>query len=135
MKSEFDQCIEPYMTGCLEVALGSVDYAMEEAKAAEMARVEAEKAKAEKEAALRAKVKAEELEKSKAKAAEQAKTDAIEKANLEEALTKEAAEKTEKDATSEVGHILDQNQVDNPTSSLQTESDPFDDDDDMYGSD
>ena len=138
MKSEFDQCLEPYMIGCLEVALGSVDYAIEEAKAAEMARVEAEKAKAEKEAADRAKVKAEALETAKVKAAEQAKANDLKNTNLEEALAKEAAGMTEKDATSEVGHILDQSQVsavDIPMSSLQAESDLFDDDDDMYGSD
>eukprot|EP01083_Nonionella_stella_P127329 385733_1 len=28
MKYEFDSCLEPYMSGCLEVALGSVDYAI-----------------------------------------------------------------------------------------------------------
>ncbi|KAL3809496.1 hypothetical protein ACHAXA_009732 [Cyclostephanos tholiformis] len=138
MKSEFDQCLEPYMTGCLEVALGSVDYAMAEAKAGERARVEAEKAKAEKEAAERVKAEAIALEKAEAKAAEQAIKQAIEKAKLEEALANETAEATEKDAVSEVGHTLEQNEisfVDNPTPSLQNESDFFDDGEDMYGSD
>ncbi|KAL3776306.1 hypothetical protein ACHAW5_002615 [Stephanodiscus triporus] len=138
MKTEFDHCLEPYMTGCLEVALGSMDYAMKEAKAAEQARVEAEKAKAEKDAAERAKAKAEALDREKAKVIEQAKAKALEKEKLEEALAKEAADKKEKDSISDIDHALDQNEVnvvDNPTSSLKTESDFFDDGDDMYGSD
>ena len=53
MKTEFDKCVEPYMSSCLEVAFGSLDFALieaekaravEEAKAAALA---AEKAEAE----------------------------------------------------------------------------------------
>jgi hypothetical protein len=135
MKSEFDQCLEPFMTGCLEVALGSVDYAMAEAKAAERARVEAEKAKAEKEASERAKAKAIALENAEAKAVEQEIKAALEKAK---ALGRETAETAENNAVPEVSHTLNQNVttvVEKPTSSLQTESDFFDDGDGMCGSD
>jgi hypothetical protein len=60
MKSEFDSCVEPYMSSCLEVALGSLDYALlesekaravEEAKAVALAAERAEFLRVEKEQA------------------------------------------------------------------------------------
>jgi len=125
MKSEFDNCLDPYMTACLEVALGNVDYAMEQAKvaalAAEKARIAAEKVKAEKEAVEKAKADA--LEKAKA----EADALAIEKAN-EEANQKAVSDRSANDH----GH----GDASNPTESQPTEPDCFDgDEDDMYGSD
>lgn len=95
MKLEFDECLEPYMNGCLEVALGSFDYAIAEAKAAtiaeEQALAAAEKAKAEKEAAERAKAEAEaeaiELARQEAAAAEKSLAEASEAANAEDLST------------------------------------------------
>lgn len=60
MKSEFDSCVEPYMSSCLEVAFGSLDYAIlesekaravEEAKAVALAAEKAEFLRMEKEQA------------------------------------------------------------------------------------
>lgn len=135
MKSEFDNCLEPYMTSCLEVALGSVDHAMEEAKAAaleaEKARLAAEKAKAEKEAAERIKAEKEARAKAEAEALEKAKAEAeaLEKAKAEsEAREKEAQRRMEaNEATSPVTDT---------SAEPPKESNFFDDDgDDMYGSD
>ncbi|KAL7543723.1 hypothetical protein ACHAXR_013005 [Thalassiosira sp. AJA248-18] len=144
MKSEFDNCLEPYMTGCLEVALGSVDYAMAQA---EKAHIAAEKVKAEKEALEKAKADAEAAEEAKAEALEKAKAEAeaIEKAKAD-ALEKEVAEKLEKDAepdepkealsSTNAEDDLIQSAADNPTEPQQAESDYFEDDDDgMYDSD
>eukprot|EP00571_Detonula_confervacea_P014136 CAMPEP_0172308442 /NCGR_PEP_ID=MMETSP1058-20130122/9029_1 /TAXON_ID=83371 /ORGANISM="Detonula confervacea, Strain CCMP 353" /LENGTH=728 /DNA_ID=CAMNT_0013020859 /DNA_START=23 /DNA_END=2209 /DNA_ORIENTATION=- len=146
MKSEFNNSLEPYMIGCLEVALGSVDYAMEEAKAAaltaEKARIAAEKVKAEKEAIEKAKTEAEALEKAEEEALEKAETEALEKAETEalekaetEALKKETAERIENDAVSQGADQNEDSAVDNSTEPTQTETDLFDDGDDMYGSD
>ena len=135
MKSEFDNCLEPYMTGCLEVGLGSVDYAMEQAKSvalvAEKARLSAEKLKEEQEALEKAKAEALEKAKAEAEALEKAKAEAIEKAEAE-ALEKEAARRI---ADNEVQDDPGQSAADNPTELQQTETDHFDGDDDMYGSD
>eukprot|EP00579_Thalassiosira_antarctica_P007958 CAMPEP_0201879314 /NCGR_PEP_ID=MMETSP0902-20130614/10232_1 /ASSEMBLY_ACC=CAM_ASM_000551 /TAXON_ID=420261 /ORGANISM="Thalassiosira antarctica, Strain CCMP982" /LENGTH=661 /DNA_ID=CAMNT_0048407111 /DNA_START=316 /DNA_END=2302 /DNA_ORIENTATION=+ len=145
MKSEFYDCLEPYMTGCLEVALGSVDYAMEEAKAAALAaektRVAAEKVKAEEEALEKAKADA--LKKAKEEA-EALETAAIEKAKAE-ALEKEVAERIGEDAVQEETKAdlsstgaddVSQSAADKSTEPQQAEPDHFDDDsDDMYGSD
>jgi hypothetical protein len=62
MKAEFDRCVEPYMKNSLEVALGSVDYAIAQA---EQARIEAEK-KAAVLAAEKARFEAEESAKAEA---------------------------------------------------------------------
>ncbi|KAL7553889.1 hypothetical protein ACHAWF_017231 [Thalassiosira exigua] len=142
LKSEFDDCLEPYMAGCLEVALGSVDYAMKQAKeaaaarAAERARVAAEKARAEEEARALEKAKAE-AEALTAK--EAAEAEALAKAKAEaEALEKSRVEAIAKDSTERIdrGDIqagTDQNAGVAEVS--QQQSDPFDDEDDMYGSD
>lgn len=141
MKSEFDHCLEPYMTGCLEVALGSVDYAMAEAKTAavlvaEKARIAGEKAKAENEAAERAKAEAEALAKTKKEEAEalekaKAEAEALEKSKAE-ALEKEAAERIEKDAAT--NEKEEEGAIDHPTEP-PTDELLDDDGDDMYGSD
>lgn len=138
MKSEFDDCLEPYITGCLEVALGSVDYAKAEALAAERARVAAEKLKREKEAAEIAKAEAlrkaeeekrvEELRKARAEAeAEKAKAEAIEKEASEKAQREAIALAKEQEAAGV-----------SPDANAQQENvdqEFFEDDDDMYGSD
>lgn len=89
MKAEFDKCVEPYMENSLEVALGSLDYAIAEAA---KVRIEAEKKaallaaeKARVEAEERAQAEAEELAaKLKAEAETAAAEAAIEKMNMEE---------------------------------------------------
>lgn len=100
MKREFDECLEPYMNGCLEVALGSFDYAIAESKAAAIAEKQALaaaiKAKAEKEAAERAKAEVEE-------ALEQAKQEAA-------AVVKSLAEASE--STNEQGNVPPESSVD-----------------------
>jgi len=145
MRLEFDTCLEPYMTGCLEVALGSVDYAMEGANAAaleaEKARLAAEKVKAEKEAAERAKEEALRKAKEEEEAKARAEAEAIERAKAE-AHEKEAAEKAATAAAEEAAH---QEQVTDVGSSGAEEVDLstepanndafFEDEDDMYGSD
>ena len=132
MKAAFDDCLEPYMTGCLEVALGSVDYAMKEAKAAalekEKARVAAEKVREENEAAERA--EAEARAKADAEALETARVEAeaLEKAKAE-TLEKEALERISRDAATEEA-------ADTSTEPPKTGSEFLSDDgDDMYGSD
>ena len=79
MKAEFDNCVEPYMLSSLEVAVGSFDYAFDEA---EKARIEAEK-KAAALAAEKARVGEEERAKTVELAAEAEATAAIEKINME----------------------------------------------------
>eukprot|EP00585_Thalassiosira_rotula_P012862 CAMPEP_0196130694 /NCGR_PEP_ID=MMETSP0910-20130528/979_1 /TAXON_ID=49265 /ORGANISM="Thalassiosira rotula, Strain GSO102" /LENGTH=715 /DNA_ID=CAMNT_0041390049 /DNA_START=84 /DNA_END=2228 /DNA_ORIENTATION=+ len=134
MKSEFDNCLEPYMTGCLEVALGNVDYAMEQAKvaalAAEKVRLAAEKAKAEEEALAKAKADAIEKAKSEAEALEKAKADAIEKAKAD-ALEKETAERIAEETLQDQ---LGQSDTGSSPEPELTEDPEFfdDDDDDMY---
>lgn len=86
MKSEFDICLEPYMTGCLELALGSVDHAMKDAKVAERAREKAEKVQAEKVAEV------------SASAVKNAQAKSVKKVILEEALWKETDIRTKEDA-------------------------------------
>ncbi len=84
MKSEFDHCVEPYMTGCLEVAFGSIDYALVEAeksRAVEEAKLAAER---EKRAAL------ERTKKAEADAKAESKREAAKKANSEEQLKEDA---------------------------------------------
>lgn len=134
MKSEFDNYVEPYMAGCLEVALGSADYAMKEAKAlalaAEKARMEAEKAKAEKEAAERAEKERAEAE-AKA-AAEKAAAEAAESEAAERKANEAAQEESNKDG----GNDLNQGAAGTPGEPLPSESEFFqEDDDDMYDSD
>lgn len=117
MKIEFEGCLEPYMSGCLEVALGSVDYAAEEARkaaelAAEKARIAAEKARKEEEARLKAKAEEEArkraaaeaaaLEKAKAEAEKREKERKEARAALEKAKL-EAAEKEREAATLDAG--------------------------------
>ncbi|KAL7434635.1 hypothetical protein ACHAXH_005176 [Discostella pseudostelligera] len=100
MKREFDECLEPHMNGCLEVALGSFDYVIAESKAAAIAEKQALaaaiKAKAEKEAAERAKAEVEE-------ALEQAKQEAA-------AVVKSLAEASE--STNEQGNVPPESSVD-----------------------
>jgi len=119
MKTEFDNCLEPYMTSCLNVALGSVDYAVEEAKkAAEKARVAAEKERAERE----------EKEKEKARiAAEQEilRKERIEK-DMQEARERRRKELEEKAAAEKSAAAV---------STDENEDILGDDDADMYGSD
>ena len=121
MKSEFDHCLEPYMTQTLEVALGSVDHAVEEAKKAaaelaEKARIAAEKKRLEMERIAKEKQEREERERL---AEEKARREAEEEAR-KEAEEKAAAERLT---------------VETPAEPVQIESDAFDDDGDMYGSD
>ena len=85
MKSEFDSCVEPYMSSCLEVAFGSLDYALkakaiEEAKAAKLAaeKIEAERLRVEKE-------RAEEMARLAAEAEAKAQREAAEKEAAETA--------------------------------------------------
>lgn len=139
MKAEFEGCLEPYMASCLEVALGSVDHAMEEARAAaalaeEKARVEAEKERVEKEALEKAKAKKEAADKAKAEseALERAKA-AAEAEALEEVKAKAAQENKVRIEEDDVGHSS-QSEV-APAEAQQAEPDLFEDDDDMYGSD
>lgn len=78
MKLEFDDCLIPYMNRCLEVALGSFDFAVAEAKSAALAEKKAQeaaaKAKIEKEAAERTSAEAKALELAREEAAEKSKT-------------------------------------------------------------
>ncbi|KAL9184448.1 hypothetical protein ACHAXT_002534 [Thalassiosira profunda] len=104
MKSEFEGCLEPYMSGCLEVALGSVDYAAEEARkaaalAAEKSRIAAEKARAEEEARAKAKAADEARKRAEAEAAalQKAKAEA-EQREKERAEARSALEKAKADA-------------------------------------
>ena len=133
MKSEFDNYVEPYMAGCLDVALGDLDYAMKEAKSlalvAEKARIAAEeKAKAENEAA---------------EAAERAKTEALEREKAEkEALDALAKEETERIANEAAQEATGTDDIQVPaeapadTHLVKEEDDSFqEEDDDMYGSD
>ena len=91
MKSEFDNCVEPYMNACLEVAFGSLDYAFAEA---EKARV-IEEAKT---AALAAE-KAEQLRIEKEREEKEARlAEANAKAEREAALEKEAEERAMREA-------------------------------------
>lgn len=103
MKVEFDNCLEPYMNECLEVALGSFDYAMKNAKAAadaeKKALAAAEKAKVEKETAERAKAEGEALERAKEEAAKEKREE--EPANAES--------RTEMDTIPGSSDDLDQN--------------------------
>ena len=123
MKTEFDNCLGPYMTSCLNVALGSVDYAVEEAKkaaeiAAEKARIAAEKERAERE----------KKEKEQARiAAEQ------------EILRKEHIEKDMKEARERRRKELEQKTAaEKAAAAVSTDENEDilgDDDGDMYGSD
>jgi len=134
MKTEFDNCVETYMTGCLEVALGSVDYAMEEAKKAAKlaAEIKAAKEKSAKEEAERIEKEAARLkqleEEQKKEREENAMAEAREKRKRElearKAEEKAAATATEAE-TESTGDIAVHDDGDNDA----------DDDDDMYGSD
>ena len=120
MKSEFDHCLEPYMTQTLEVALGSVDHAVEEAKKAaaelaEKARIAAEK-----------RLEMERIEKEEQERKERERL-------AEEKARKEAEEKARKEAEEKAA--AERLTVETPAEPVQIESDAFDDDGDMYGSD
>mgnify|MGYP000078089526 CR=1 FL=1 len=132
MKTEFDTCLEPYMTGCLEVALGSVDHAIEEAKAtalaAEKARIAAEKAKKAKEEAERLERERKEREERERVAAEQAK--ARKEAEAREKAELEAREKAMAEALERRKAEVQQAEAQQADANLYG-----DDDDDMYGSD
>lgn len=87
MKKEFDGCVEPYISSCLEVAFGSLDYAMaetEKARAIEEAQASAlAKQKAEVERLLIEKERAEEQARLAAEAKAEAEREAAEKAARE----------------------------------------------------
>ena len=87
MKSEFDSCVEPYMSSCLEVAFGSLDYAFAEAEKAKAI----EEAKAAKLAAEKIEAERLRIEKERAEALAKAAAEAEAKAQRE-AAKKEAAE-------------------------------------------
>jgi hypothetical protein len=113
MKSEFDSCVEPYMSSCLEVAFGSLDYAF----------VEAEKARAIEEAKVAAlaaeRAEAERLRVAKERAEEQRL--AAQKLAEKEAAEREAAERAVKEAeqkrlANEVIQVASEPTVPPPTS-------------------
>jgi hypothetical protein len=126
MKSEFDSSVEPYMSSCLEVAFGSLDYAI----------TEAEKAKAieEAKAAALAKQKAEaerlRLKQEEDRAKEQARLEAEAKAERE-AAERDAAEKVAQETTTAAESSLPTSEVE-ITAPVQAkpndEGDFFDDD-------
>jgi hypothetical protein len=127
MKSEFDSCVEPYMLSCLEVAFGSLDFAI----------AEAEKAKAieEAKAAALAKQKAEEerlrLKQEQDRAKEQARLAAEAKAERE-AAEREAAKKAvqETAAAAEASSPASENEAATPApTQLNDEDGDFFDDD------
>jgi hypothetical protein len=126
MKSEFDSCVEPYMSSCLEVAFGSLDFAIaeaEKAKAIEEAKAAAlAKQKAEEE---RLRLKQEQDRKEQARLAAEAKAE-------REAAEREAAEKAvqETAAAAEASSPASENEAATPApTQLNDEDGDFFDDD------
>ena len=127
MKTEFDNCVETYMTGCLEVALGSVDYAMEEAKKAakQAAEIKAAKEKS-------AKEEAERIEK---EAARLKQLEEEQKKEREENAMAEAREKRKRELEEERRKAEEKAAATATEAGKTDDDDDNDDDDDMYGSD
>ena len=132
MKTEFDTCMEPYMNGCLEVAFGSVDYAMLEAQRAR----DLEEAKAAAIAAEKSRIAAEE-EKARAKAEVEAKAkvaalkeEALERAEMESAAAvEEELKKQETDnVNADVVEEMEENSVESSTAPSKSKADCFDGD-------